>query len=202
MWGRGPGMVAGCLFEDPGTHSRASSAHGIGQRGRARFREFLPLTLPLELSVSLAGACDIVLSPTEAMCGDNHAPLLPRKSEGSKGCPPQTGPPLEVFPSTLHGPLPNPICFHPGLSPTLPMHFTLVSFKECCPGGISPSLKRVPSQNPGEEEACTGRLRKYTPVPSLLATALQSHGAGGGVESDVCAVSTVPPGPRLWAPVK
>lgn len=117
MWGRGPGMVAGCLFEDPGTHSRASSARGIGQRGRARFREFLPLTLPLELSISPAGACDIVLSPIEAMCGDNnHAPLLPRKSERSKGCPPQTGPPLEVFPSTLHGPLPSPICFHPGLS--------------------------------------------------------------------------------------
>lgn len=176
-------MVAGCLFEDPGTHSRAFSAHGIGQRGRARFREFLPLTLPLELSISLAGACDIVLSPTEAMCEDNHAPLLPRKSEGSKGCPPQTGPPLEAFPSTLHRPLPSPICFHPGLSPALPMHFTLVSFKECRPGGISPSLKRVPSENPGEEEARTRKTEKglrYTPVPSPLATALQSQGAGGG----------------------
>lgn len=159
MWGPGPGMVAGCVFEDPGTHSRASSAHGIGQRGRARFREFLPLTLTLELSISLAGACDIVLSPTEAMCGDNHAPLLPRKSKGSKGCPPQTGPPLEVFPSTFPGPLPSPICFHPGLSPTFPTHFTLVSFKECRPGGISPSLKRVPSQNPGRR-LVPGRLRK------------------------------------------
>lgn len=135
--------VAGCLFEDPGTHSRASSAHGIeGQWGRARFREFLPLTLPLELSISPSGACDIVLSPAKAMCGDNHSPLLPQKVWGRQGLPstdrPSFGGPFSLPFTALSSQLPSasrvPHC-HPGLSPILPTHFTLVSFKECLPGG-------------------------------------------------------------------
>lgn len=94
-------------------HSRASSAHRIGQCGQARFREFLPLTLPLELGISPAGACDIVLSPEEAMCGDNHSPFLPRKSGEGKGCSPQTGPPLAALSLYASLPsLPSPTCFH------------------------------------------------------------------------------------------
>jgi len=166
-------VVARRPFEDPGARCRAS-AHGIEEDrwGQARFREFLPLTLPVELSISPVGAREDILSPAEVMCGDNSSSHHPPQVWGRQGLP-QTPPPLEVLSISLHCPLPParrvPLC-HPGLSPTLPTQaFTLTSFNEHAAGGhggavISPPLKGEPSQNPGQEAA---EFRDRTEVHTL-----------------------------------
>lgn len=116
------------------------------------------------------------------------------------GLPPsKTRPPLQVL--SLHLPLPSPltpICFQsPALSlrslnlPT--QSFTLASFKECGSGGISPSLKGVPSQNPGEEAAAqrTEKGLRYTALPRPTGNSSSEPGAGGREEGDVCVVSSL-----------
>lgn len=95
----------------------------IRQRGWARFREFPPLILPLELSISPARTHEDNLSPAEVMCGGtnrsshHHTPQV----WGRQGkVSPQKPLPLAVLSVSLHCPLPPatsvPLC-HPGSVP-------------------------------------------------------------------------------------
>lgn len=123
-WGQCPGVVAGCPFEDPGTHSVwRASAHRIGKgRGVGKFGEFLPLTLPPELFLQLGLVMSSALQRQRARTSTLHSSQV----WGVHRLGPLTSHLWRSFRFTSTAFYSaTPTCFqdspcHPGLSPALP----------------------------------------------------------------------------------
>lgn len=159
-------MVAGCPFQDPGTHSRV---RGIEVRGAGQDLENPASDPATAVEYSPAGGCDI-LGFQEA-CIRMTILHLPCQSWGVKGYPHL--PSTLLFDSHL---LPELQLPSRSVSLLSPITFSLVIFQD-----TSAPPEGVPFQNPGEEPT-EFRDRTRVPCPphvpplSALATSYSEPG--------------------------